>query len=92
MECLANIYEDPRFHLQYCSVTGHLPAVHKALDRHSLDIANKYVKNIRYHCAAKNGSSQALVFECLVPVGGTVWEALEGVAFLEEACHFLLYL
>jgi hypothetical protein len=28
------------------------------------------------------------MFESLVPVNGTVWEGLGGVALLEEVCHW----
>lgn len=31
---------------------------------------------------------QVNVIEYLVPTGGTVWEKLESVAFLEEVCHW----
>ena len=28
-----------------------------------------------------------LMFECLIPRGGTIWEELGGVALLEDVCH-----
>lgn len=61
--------------------------MHKALVRHSLDIANKYAKIFGITVLLRREVHRLAYLDVWSPVGETVWEALGSVFLLEEVCH-----
>jgi hypothetical protein len=37
----------------------------------------------------KENAHRLIYLNTLLPVGGTIWEGVGGVAFLEEVCHMV---